>query len=431
MTIRTGDVTVDFSASPRIITVKSPITEFNIQDIYDTLKFIEATNAAMDDKPLIDAAGKENLGGGVAVGLTATLLNALLAFEARPGPAYVQCRVAGGNLVAVDDVGAYFNTPISPTAFTQVVTTASSSATTQNQASLEFSTFGGAVHVDAVNGTALNGENPLGSLIGNPQFPVNNVPDAVIIDSARGLGKNMKIIGDITFDTGDILDGFFIKGQNANRTSITVNEGASMLGVEIQEAYVTGNLDGECILRFCSIQNLNYVNGYIYTCVISPGYITLSGTTPALIMDCKSGVPGLGTPVIRWIAGQDTPLAIRGYDGGIELQDKTGGADVSVDLAAGQVKIKNTCTNGTIVVRGDGKCIDADTGAHMGPGIYNGNLTVVNEASFGGHLHDLWERMGLDPAHPMLNRTDGSFTSDNIDVTATIDGSGNITHQRQ
>jgi hypothetical protein len=431
MTIRSSDITVDFAVSPRIITLASPFTEITIQDLYDTCKWIEVQLYGIDEPPLIEAAGKEQLGGGVQVGLTATLLNALLAFEARPGPTYAQCSVSGGNLVAVDDVGSYQTTPIEPTAFTQVIVTASSSATTQNQASLEFSTFGGGVWVDVTSPYQLNGVDPLSTLFGNQQYPINNVADAVTIDSARGLGKNLFILGSITLDTGDNLDQFFIKGQNAVRTQITVNAGASMVGVEIQEARVTGNLDGGCILRFCSIANLNYVNGYIYTCVIEPGTLTLGGTTPALIMDCKSGQPGLGTPIVEWLAGQNTPLAIRGYDGGVLLRNKTGDADVSIDLAAGQVKIEDTCVNGLIVVRGDGKAIDADTNEHMSSGTYNGALQVVNEATFGGHLHEVWERMGLDKQHPVVNYIDGSFDSDNIDVNATVDGSGNITHQRQ
>lgn len=129
MTIRT-DVTIDWSVSPRIITVASPSTEITIQDLYDTCMDLEAKSNAMDDNHIIDAAGKEQLGGGTAVGLTATLLNALLAFQARSGPSYEQCLVNGGNLVALEsDLFTYATTPIDPTAFTQVVTTASSSAT--------------------------------------------------------------------------------------------------------------------------------------------------------------------------------------------------------------------------------------------------------------------------------------------------------------
>jgi hypothetical protein len=209
---------------------------------------------------IISAAGKEALGGGVSVGITATLQNAQLSFEDRPDPqesgtvttqdltglvltdstalfqtngvlrgatvynrtsgatgtvfsvdsetqltlsealdggddiefalgdSYschntIQCNVSGGNLVAVDDLGAELD-PIFPTAFTQVVRTASSSATTQNQESLEFSVFNGGVHVD-----------PLSSYTGTTfprgtgQEPVNNMADAAIIATARGFNK--------------------------------------------------------------------------------------------------------------------------------------------------------------------------------------------------------------------------------------------------
>ena len=129
MTIRT-DVTIDWTVSPRIITVASPSVEISIQDLYDTCMDLEAKSDAIDDPHIINAAGKEELGPGVLVGLTATLQNALLAFEARSGPSYDQCSVSGGNLVALEsDLITYASVPIFPTSFTQVVVTASSSAT--------------------------------------------------------------------------------------------------------------------------------------------------------------------------------------------------------------------------------------------------------------------------------------------------------------
>ena len=134
---------VDFVVSPRIITIPAPIVEVSIQDLHDTLTNIE------DDPPngmqyerLIRSAGKELLGGGVAVGITSTLLNAKLAFAARPGPAFIQCVVSGGNLVAVDDLGDSIS-PIEPTAFTQVVTAASSSAVSLDIGALTLGEFVG------------------------------------------------------------------------------------------------------------------------------------------------------------------------------------------------------------------------------------------------------------------------------------------------
>ena len=134
-------VTVDFTVSPRIITVPAPLTEISVQDLHDTLTDIEDDlHNGMQYDRLIRSAGKEPLGGGVAVGITATLLNAKLAFAARAGPSFIQCIVSGGNLVAVDDVGANID-PIEPTAFTQIVAAASSSATSLDIGALTLSQF--------------------------------------------------------------------------------------------------------------------------------------------------------------------------------------------------------------------------------------------------------------------------------------------------
>lgn len=134
-------IIVDFTVSPRIITVPVPLVAISIQDLHDTVTNIEddPPNGMQYDR-LIRSAGKEVLGGGVAVGITATLLNAKLAFAARGGPSFIQCVVSGGNLVAVDALGAQID-PIEPTAFTQVVVAQSSSATSLDIGALTLAQF--------------------------------------------------------------------------------------------------------------------------------------------------------------------------------------------------------------------------------------------------------------------------------------------------
>ena len=423
-----SDVTVDWFASPRIIEVAAPSTEITIQDLHDTCRQLESELTALDEDQLITSAGKENLGGGVQVGITATLLNALVAFEARPGTDYIQCRVNGGNLVAVDDLGADLDSPIFPTAFTQVVTTASSSATTQSQAQLEYTTFSNGIWLDAVNGVALSGSDPLSSLIGNAQTPVNNVPDLNLIQQARGLPKTVYLIGNYTLDTGDDLTNYRLFGQNAVRSFLTINSGAVTTGLEIYECYITGNLDGGTIIRQSVIDTLNYINGFVYESMIANSTISLGGVQSANFFSCYSGVPGTGTPTLdcNGAGSETTPLAIRDYNGGIRLIDLTGGAAVSIDLVAGQVKIDPSCTNGNVVVRGNGKVINAVTGEHMGSGTYFGNLVLLNEANFGDHIHEIWTRLDLDPAKPNTYNDDGSGIT-NADFTLTKNDNGNGT----
>jgi len=85
MTVR-NDITVDWTLSPRIVKVASPSTELTVQDLVDTLRYIEADLTNLEYDSIIAASGKEDLGGGVKVGITAELLNAKVMFEGRTTP---------------------------------------------------------------------------------------------------------------------------------------------------------------------------------------------------------------------------------------------------------------------------------------------------------------------------------------------------------
>lgn len=124
-------LSIDLSTSPRIITVLAPVTTVSAQDLLNEIRDFEDELLPLDEDYLVDAAGKEDLGGGAAVGITLTLRNARVAFEARPGPAWTLCAVNGGNLVAVDALGVPMDA-IEPTAYVTVNTQASSSPTIAN-----------------------------------------------------------------------------------------------------------------------------------------------------------------------------------------------------------------------------------------------------------------------------------------------------------
>ena len=125
MAIR-NDLTINWDLSPRIILVAAPSTEITIQDLYDTVRNISSSIDGIDEPEIIDGAGKENLGGGILVGLTITLINAKIKFADRVVP--TECSIAGGNLVAVDSNGVAIN-PIQYTTNVTVTYAKSSSAT--------------------------------------------------------------------------------------------------------------------------------------------------------------------------------------------------------------------------------------------------------------------------------------------------------------
>ena len=72
--------------SPRIVEILYPATEITVQELVDLIRDWEDSDDGMPFEYIISAAGKEDLGGGVTVGITATLNNAQIMFTGRTIP---------------------------------------------------------------------------------------------------------------------------------------------------------------------------------------------------------------------------------------------------------------------------------------------------------------------------------------------------------
>ena len=69
--------------SPRIVEILSPTVEASVQEIVDAIRAYEDTVIGQHYDFIISASGKEDLDGGVFVGITAQLQNAQIAFQQR------------------------------------------------------------------------------------------------------------------------------------------------------------------------------------------------------------------------------------------------------------------------------------------------------------------------------------------------------------
>jgi hypothetical protein len=78
-----SDIHVEWWRSPRVIVVESPSTDLTVQDLVDTLRHLEEEMNTLDDEFLLDASGKQSLGGTAKVGITVILNNAQISFAAR------------------------------------------------------------------------------------------------------------------------------------------------------------------------------------------------------------------------------------------------------------------------------------------------------------------------------------------------------------
>jgi hypothetical protein len=405
--------------SPRVIEVLDPAEEITVQEIVDLIRAWEDDEINMVYELLIDAAGKEPLGGDVYVGITATLQNAQLRFSSRPneietgtvttgdasgktlhdtsgqfetnlvypgctvvnntttametvtnvvseielehfslgggsrndwqvGDSYsiypnVQCKITGGNLVAVDENGDEISSILqSPNV--QIIRSSSSSATLVDQVAIRTAIFDSVVYVDSING--LSGTDfPLGTL----EQPVDNWDDACAIAAVYNI-RTIRFLEDYVFDAADVLDDWRIEGIN-HHVDLTFTSGVSTNRVAIHNCRIGGALSGsEVGVEDCRVNNLTGFSGEMFRCILS-GNVTLTGATKIQINQCWSGVPGLGTPTID-MGGSGRGLSVRQYSGGIKLINKTGADSVSLDFVSGQVILDGTVANGTIVVRG-------------------------------------------------------------------------------
>lgn len=82
-----SDITYIQTLSPRVAQIAAPSTEIVMQDYVDTTRLVEDDFVSMGYPKLINASGKEDLGGGTKVAVTVEEQNLQLAFEPRFTPA--------------------------------------------------------------------------------------------------------------------------------------------------------------------------------------------------------------------------------------------------------------------------------------------------------------------------------------------------------
>ena len=237
-------------------------------------------------------------------------------------------------------------------------------------AAIEYSSFNGGVTIDVANGVPGSVYN-----IGTLANPVNNIPDGLTIANAPGNGfEKFHVHGNLTLGTGHNVDGFEFEGHSPDKTTITIETAASTVGCEFTECTLTGVLDGDVILKHCTVNTLDYVNGEIRNSNLI-GPITLGGGANALFIDCGSAIPT--SPPIIDMGGSGQTCVFHDYSGGLYFRNMTGSNHIGVQLDGGKIILENTITSGTVIVVGVGLLLDT-LGNPIATGTWNGGVTVKN-----------------------------------------------------
>jgi len=357
MSIR-NDIEIDWSQSPRIITILAPSTTCSVQDLYDTLRYLESESGAMDDKPTVSGSGKEEINDIESVGLTISLLNAVIGFEARID--WTQCELSGGNIVAYNTSGDKIN-PINPTPFVNITRIASSSATfvtigengaltpTQHEILTMTEYQNKAVYINTELG--VNG-------IGTATDPFNNVTDATDFAETHGI-QTVYIYSEVEIDRN--VKNFTVIGigspvVNCNGQDLKNTE---FIGCELRGAYSDAIKATKCILGAGF-----YLNGGFKDCSVISNLTCVDGGLVTM-KDCFSNVANNGVSSISLNGLGSSKLVVEDFSGDLVLSDVNSINDLVKVNSNSHLTILPSCTDGDIFVSGYPKVEDESNGSNV------------------------------------------------------------------
>ena len=258
---------------------------------------------------------------------------------------------------------------------------------------------------------------------GNASNPVNNWSDASIIASGRGFDR-FELHGPLTLLIGDSYNDTHWMGVSPSNSQLTLNGSNSAL-CSFYHLKLTGTLMGRVTAEFCSLGALVDFQGTLKECGLTSSVVIDSTATGIIgIVDCKSLVAGTGRPTLD-TNGSSADFNIRGYTGGLTVENFTAGGNMSIDVISGTVEIAASCTSGTIVVRGICSLID-----NSGPGVTVVTDGLVSPVSIESTLAEatlarkhLTNRDKIDTTAKTLTRYDDDKTTPLV-VFDLKDGAG-------
>jgi len=418
-----GDISVLWSVSPRIIEVAAPSTEVTVQDLVDTLRTLESELGALDDDYLIDAAGKEELGGGVYVAVTLQLQNAQVRFQARPGPSWVACKISGGNLVGVDLLGDPMD-PIAPSAYVTVTYAQAVSAALLDAGESDdpwVKTLPGsypagsagyivgsnldAKSSDIQNQVAFDGYVWIDTVIGvsgttyptgTQRQPSNNFDDALAIAQANGITK-FKVTGMLSIGgsadaniEGYVFEGFgYLASEVFFSDAHTVDADYALFSHMAVGGFAGGSWFTcvDCQLGSPGYWNLYDPDGYFVNCYVA----CLTNVRGAHFINCSAWAdphPAAGSATVGFYTGARV-MAV-GCQGSWKITAFTAGmfgGYARFNFGDGKLIVSSGCASGSIEVEGNCAVDDQHTGT----------CVVIDNTLSGMHGPGSWEDSGTPP----------------------------------
>ena len=362
-------------ATRRIYLLQGVDTFHWIEDIYREYCQMRAVDEALQKWfPFMKASGNDPKGGGKYTPRYITLLNGA---RVVPYDENILITVTGEAITDNADVDPDpFDTSTRTQPLKLYITPPAAELVkaADELAAIERMAFDGVVTVNKIDGYT-----EADKYLGTAGMPCKFIGDALAIANAKNIGV-ISVLTDDIIDSGLDYRGKTFVGASKTKTTLTIHSDAQVDNCEFYDACLEGTLDGETEIRNCQIKSLNYISGYIESCELTNGTITLGGGAEAHFLDCWTGIPSQDLPSID-LGGSGQSLVMKNFNGVIKLINKTGPDPVSINLEEGIVYIDfTTVTNGTVSVDGDGSVRDFNTDEVLESGTY-GSVIIQNNLS--------------------------------------------------
>lgn len=494
------DLTTVWEESPRIVEVASPSTELVIQDLHDTLNSNtkQASHAddsleSLDDDPLIDSAGKEDLGGGIQVGITSTMLNSQIAFESRltPTSSGTVTTANGAGTRLIDSAADFISDGVERGA---VIINFADQSVTEVLRVVDLNTLdtrvlragiandfgvgdvykiwnivqcnvsgGNSVAVDDVGSpispifptaftqvvraassaaTALSQQDLLfagaiwidgddGTLgaTGSQQDPVLTIAEGLSIGATKKI-KQFQLRGTLNFSSDPDPSEWDGYGGGA---AVVIQPGANFSKTSWRDIQVIGAVSGDMGMTSGSVA-VQFTrcgfNGSTYTDL--HGFITDCAFNSTVLQ------PVAGAPLVM----VDCASMTAGPIPGLTVDGSAGSVDISVRKYSGGLNVRNISTAGSVLTVGvvDGK-ITLEATCTAGTIVCRGTGTLVDNSAGATVVDEMLDPIDIQETHTVLGLEKGNKTtvtptgivseSGNIDINFTGDGVNQTVMDRQ
>ncbi len=232
---------------------------------------------------------------------------------------------------------------------------------------------------------------------GTHRFPVNNIPDALTIATARGLHM-LHLHSDVTIGANDDISGYSVETVGLMGTTVTLTAGCSAHNSVFRNINLQGTLlNGDTLLlNDCSVGTLDNFTGIMNVVAFMQGAEISFGPWAQLI-DCLAGGSAGNEPEFTL---NTSDISIHKYTGNIKFMGKTGANTTVADFVGGNVVIDASCVAGKIQLLGMGQLeadnsgagcqVDTDgfiTTAFIADGVWDESTADhTTDGTFGGEL---------------------------------------------